>query len=119
MRDEAWIGLMFLSLPALGQPSPSTVRDFFQHRKQLWRRLHEKDGKRYEVLSDHNLAASLDTPANENARVRWALLSRGQRYLSKRAFPYVAQSHDLHGQARPGNAVCRPTPKTAHPRADT
>jgi integrase/recombinase XerD len=49
LRDRALIGLMIYSFARVGASITMTVGDLFQHRKQLWLRLHEKGGKRHEV----------------------------------------------------------------------
>jgi integrase/recombinase XerD len=49
LRDRALIGLMIYSFARVGASVTMTVGDLFQHRKQLWLRLHEKGGKRHEV----------------------------------------------------------------------
>jgi site-specific recombinase XerD len=59
VRDKALIGLMVFSFARVGATVSMTVGDFFQHRKQLWLRLHEKGGKRHEVPCHSELALYL------------------------------------------------------------
>ena len=49
LRDRALIGLMVYSFARVGAAVAMKGGDLFQHRKQLWLRLHEKGGKRHEV----------------------------------------------------------------------
>jgi site-specific recombinase XerD len=49
LRDRALIGAMVYSFARVGATVTMRVRDYFQHRKRLWLRLHEKGGKRHEV----------------------------------------------------------------------
>lgn len=49
LRDCVLIGLMVHSFARVGAAVTMTVGDLFQHRKQVWLRLHEKGGKRHEV----------------------------------------------------------------------
>src|SRR5260370_886043 len=48
-RDRAPIGTMVYSFARVGATVTMRVGDYFQHRKRLWLRLHEKGGKRHEV----------------------------------------------------------------------
>ena len=49
LRDRALIGLMAYSFARVGAAVTMRGADLFQHREQLWLRLHEKGGKRHEV----------------------------------------------------------------------
>src|SRR6266481_2921027 len=49
LRDRALIGAMVYSFARVGATVTMRVGDYFQHRKRLWLRLHEKGGKRHEV----------------------------------------------------------------------
>ncbi len=49
LRDRALIGTMVYSFARVGATVTMRVGDYFQHRKRLWLRLHEKGGKRHEV----------------------------------------------------------------------
>jgi integrase len=46
-RDRAVIGVMVYSFARVGAAVTMRVGDYFQHRKRLWLRLHEKGGKRH------------------------------------------------------------------------
>src|ERR1700730_3221278 len=46
VRDRALIGTMVYSFARVGATVTMKVGDYFQHRKRLWLRLHEKGGKR-------------------------------------------------------------------------
>jgi len=59
LRDRALIGLMVFSFARVGAAVAMKGGDLFQHRKQLWLRLHEKGGKRHEVPCHPELAAYL------------------------------------------------------------
>jgi site-specific recombinase XerD len=47
LRDRALIGAMVYSFARVGATVTMRVGDYFQHRKRLWLRLHEKGGKRH------------------------------------------------------------------------
>src|SRR6266851_5421660 len=49
LRDRALIGTIVYSFPRGGAALKMKVRDYFQHRKRWWLRLHEKGGKSHEV----------------------------------------------------------------------
>ena len=49
LRDRALIGMTVYSFARVGATVTMKGGDLFQHRKQLWLRLHEKGGKRHEV----------------------------------------------------------------------
>src|SRR5229473_622642 len=49
LRDRALIGAMVYSFARVSATVTMRVGDYFQHRKRLWLRLHEKGGKRHEV----------------------------------------------------------------------
>ncbi len=59
LRDRALIGLMVYSFARVGAAVTMKGGDLFQHRKQLWLRLHEKGGKRHEVPCHPELEAYL------------------------------------------------------------
>jgi len=59
LRDRALIGLMVYSFARVGAAVTIKGGDLFQHRKQLWLRLHEKGGKRHEVPCHPELEAYL------------------------------------------------------------
>jgi integrase/recombinase XerC len=59
LRDQALIGMMVYSFARAGAAVTMKGDDLFQHRKQLWLRLHEKDGKRHEVPCHPELEAYL------------------------------------------------------------
>ena len=60
IRDRALIGVMVYSFARVGAAVAMRVGDFFQHRKRLWLRLHEKGGKRHEVPCHPSLESYLD-----------------------------------------------------------
>ena len=60
LRDRALIGVMVYSFARVGAGVTMRVGDFFQHRKRLWLRLHEKGGKRHEVPCHPSLESYLD-----------------------------------------------------------
>jgi integrase/recombinase XerD len=60
LRDRALIGVMVYSFARVGAAVTMRVGDFFQHRKRLWLRLHEKGGKRHEVPCHPILEGYLD-----------------------------------------------------------
>jgi site-specific recombinase XerD len=59
LRDRALIGMMVYSFARVGAAVTMKGGDLFQHRKQLWLRLHEKGGKRHEVPCHPELEAYL------------------------------------------------------------
>jgi site-specific recombinase XerD len=59
-RDRALIGTMVYSFARVGATVTMRVGDYFQHRKRLWLRLHEKGGKRHEVPCHPTLEEYLD-----------------------------------------------------------
>ena len=60
LRDRALIGTMVYSFARVGATVTMRVGDYFQHRKRLWLRLHEKGGKRHEVPCHPSLQGYLD-----------------------------------------------------------
>ena len=60
LRDRVLIGVMVYSFARVGAAVAMRVGDFFQHRKRLWLRLHEKGGKRHEVPCHPSLESYLD-----------------------------------------------------------
>jgi integrase/recombinase XerD len=61
LRDRALIGVMVYSFARVGAAVTMRVADYFEHRKRLWLRLHEKGGKRHEVPCHASLQGYLDT----------------------------------------------------------
>ena len=59
-RDRALIGAMVYSFARVGATVTMRVGDYFQHRKRLWLRLHEKGGKRHEVPCHPSLEGYLN-----------------------------------------------------------
>jgi len=59
LRDRTLIGMMVYSFAQVGAAVAMKGGDLFQHRKQLWLRLHEKGGKRHEVPCHPELEAYL------------------------------------------------------------
>jgi len=55
LRDRALIGLMAYSFGCIGAAINMQVEDVFVQNRRLWVRLHEKGGKRHEMLCHHNL----------------------------------------------------------------
>jgi site-specific recombinase XerD len=64
LRDRALIGVMVYSFARVGAAVTMRVADYFQHRKRLWLRLHEKGGKRHEVPCHPSLEGDLDAWLN-------------------------------------------------------
>jgi len=60
LRDRALIGAMVYSFARVGATVTMRVGDYFQHRKGLWLRLHEKGGKRHEVPCHPSLEGYLN-----------------------------------------------------------
>jgi integrase/recombinase XerD len=60
LRDRALIGVMVYSFARVGAAVTMRVGDYFEHRKRLWLRLHEKGGKRHEVPCHPSLQSYLD-----------------------------------------------------------
>ena len=60
LRDRALIATMVYSFARVGATVTMRVGDYFQHRKRLWLRLHEKGGKRHEVPCHPTLEEYLD-----------------------------------------------------------
>jgi integrase len=60
LRDRALIGVMVYSFARVGATVTMRVGDYFQHRKRLWLRLHEKGGKRHEVPCHPSLESHLN-----------------------------------------------------------
>ncbi len=61
LRDRAPIAIMVYSFTRVGAAVTMRVGDYFQHRKRLWLRLHEKGGKRHEVPCHPSLEGYLDS----------------------------------------------------------
>ncbi len=60
LRDRALIGTMVYSFARVGAAVTMRMGDYFQNRKRLWLRLHEKGGKRHEVPCHPNLEEYLN-----------------------------------------------------------
>jgi site-specific recombinase XerD len=60
LRDRALIAVMTCSLARVGAVVGMRVEDYYPQGKRWWVRLHEKGGKRHEMLAHHNLEAYLD-----------------------------------------------------------
>ncbi len=60
LRDRALIGTMVYSFARVGAAVTMRVGNYFQHRKRLCLRLHEKGGKRHEVPCHPSLEGYLD-----------------------------------------------------------
>jgi integrase len=60
LRDRAVIGVMVYSFARVGATVTMRVGDYFQHRKRLWLRLHEKGGKRHDVPCHPSLESHLN-----------------------------------------------------------
>jgi integrase/recombinase XerD len=60
LRNRALIGVMVYSFARVGAAVTMRVGDYFEHRKRLWLRLHEKGGKRHEVPCHPSLQGYLD-----------------------------------------------------------
>jgi integrase/recombinase XerD len=60
LRDRALVGVMVYSFARVGAAAAMRVGDFFQHRKRLWLRLHEKGGKPHEVPCHPSLESYLN-----------------------------------------------------------
>lgn len=61
LRDRALIGLMVFSFARIGATLAMNVEDYFQQGKHWWFRLHEKGGKRHEVVAHHNAEDFIDS----------------------------------------------------------
>jgi len=60
LRDRALIGVMVYSFARVGAAVTMRVGDYFERRKRLWLRLHEKGGKRHEVPCHPSLQGYLE-----------------------------------------------------------
>ena len=89
MRDGALIGVMVYSFARVGAAVTMRVGDYFEHRKRLWLRLHEKGGKRHEVPCHPSLQGYLD------AYIRAADVAGNKKGL---AFSQYAPGRQSHGQ---------------------
>jgi integrase/recombinase XerD len=78
LRDRAVIGVMVYSFARVGAVVGMSVEDYFQEGKRWWFRLHEKGGKRHEVLAHHSAEAYVDayTTAGQTADDRKGPLFR-------------------------------------------
>jgi integrase/recombinase XerD len=59
LRDRALIGVMTYAFARVGAVVAMRVEDYLANGKRWWVRLHEKGGKRHEMLAHHKLARSL------------------------------------------------------------
>jgi site-specific recombinase XerD len=60
LRDRALIGVMVFSFARIGATLDMDVEDYFVQGKHWWFRLHEKGGKRHEVVAHHNAEELMD-----------------------------------------------------------
>ena len=60
LRDRALIAMMAYSFARVSAAVAMRVEDYYATGKRWWVRLHEKGGKRHEMLCHHNLEAYLD-----------------------------------------------------------
>ena len=60
LRDRALIGVMVFSFARIGATLDMDVEDYFLQGKHWWFRLHEKGGKRHEVVAHHNAEELMD-----------------------------------------------------------
>ncbi len=89
LRDRALIGMMVYSFAGVGATVTMRVGDYFQHRKRLWLRLHEKGGKRREVPCHPSLEGYLDAYikaagiASDNKRRLFRSMHKGDKLTDK------------------------------------
>ncbi len=89
LRDRALIGTMVYSFARVGDTVTMRVGDYFQHRKRLWLRLHEKGGKRHEVPCHPSLEGYLDAYikaagiAGENKGRLFCSMHKGDKLTAK------------------------------------
>ena len=60
LRDRALIGVMTYTFARVGAVTAMTVDDYSPEGRRYWLRLHEKGGKRHEMLAHHKLESYLD-----------------------------------------------------------
>jgi integrase/recombinase XerD len=60
LRDRALIALLIYSFARISAALHMNVDDYYPQGKRWWVRLHEKGGKRHEMLAHHKLEAFLD-----------------------------------------------------------
>lgn len=60
LRDRALIGVMVFSFARIGATLDMDVEDYFLQGKHWWFRLHEKGGRRHEVVAHHNAEDLMD-----------------------------------------------------------
>jgi integrase len=60
LRDKALISVMCYAFARIGAVVAIRVEDYYPEGKRWWLRLHEKGGKRHEMLCHHKLEAYLD-----------------------------------------------------------
>jgi integrase len=104
LRDRALIGLMVYSFARVGATVTMKGGDLFQHRKQLWLRLHEQGGKRHEVPCHAELEAYVTawTKAAGISRDKKEPLFRsvGKGRLSENAMPRFDVFHMIKRRAK-------------------
>jgi integrase len=59
LRDRALIALMVYTFARIGAALKMRVEDVYIQKRRTWVRLHEKGGKRHEMICHHNLDAYL------------------------------------------------------------
>src|SRR5208283_603648 len=60
LRDRALIGIMVYTFARVGAVIRMRVEDVYVQGRRTWARLHEKGGKRHEMLCHHNLEEYLE-----------------------------------------------------------
>ncbi len=116
LRDRALIGAMVYSFARVGAVVTMRVGDYFQHRKRLWLRLHEKGGKRHEVPCHPTLEEYLDAWLAAAAIGRdkkgplFRSIGKGDR-LSEKA---MSRFDVLHMIKRRANAAALPYSTCCH-----
>jgi site-specific recombinase XerD len=105
LRDRALIGMMVYSFARVGATVAMKGGDLFQHRKQLWLRLHEKGGKRHEVPCHPELESYL-TAWSKAARIGrdkkeplFRSIGKGER-LSEKAMSRFDVFHMIKRRAK-------------------
>jgi site-specific recombinase XerD len=110
LRDRALVGVMVYSFARVGAAVAMRVGDFFQHRKRLWLRLHEKGGKRHEVPCHPSLESYL------NAYIRAAGIAsdtKGRLFRSMNKGDRLPPSPTPPAATRLERPGSRPTSRTA------
>src|SRR5216684_1084363 len=105
LRDRALIGTMVYSFARVGATVTMRVGDYFQHRKRLWLRLHEKGGKRHEVPCHPSLEEFLNVwvaaagIGRDKKGPLFRSMSKGDR-LSEKAMSRFDVLHMIKRRAR-------------------